>query len=395
MLFELGPRVGGEYSGGVESHIMTLCKGLARQGHEITFLTGPVPNAPQHEVLGSNFTVWRPGWPWLFRKSYNPSNLLFARQFWFLILTFLLGLVLRKAPQRRWDVVHGHIYSSGMAAWWLARCTRAACINTIHGSYYYQWRSLAGPWRGRLFQGLERFLAPTLAQLVDAQIHADQFFAKTVARWAHYRAKLLVFHNTVDTTVFHPDLPPSSEILRLREEGVPQLLTIRRLVRKNGLHLLVRAVAELTKNRPIQLVIVGQGPEVVPLQQLVRSLGLADKVLFYGPCRSDQVAPFLRSADLVVVPSLVEASSIGVLEAMAVGAPLVVSRIPGIEEITSPALVTYADPPTVAGLVKALETALDDPSVAVKGRSGVRHVQEGFTTEVQVRRHERLYYALL
>ena len=81
--------------------------------------------------------------------------------------------------------------------------------------------------------------------------------------------------------------------------------------------------------------VIGDGPERGRIENEVRKLGIEKSVNFVGMVPNNQIPSFLSAADVIAVPSIVEASSISVLEAMAMKKPVVASDIPGIREITN------------------------------------------------------------
>ena len=97
---------------------------------------------------------------------------------------------------------------------------------------------------------------------------------------------------------------------------------------------LVRSFAELSaRHDGVQLRLVGDGPERRDLEQLVSELNLVDRVTFAGRLtETDTLAEIARS-DVLVLPSFMEGLPIVLMEAMALGVPVVASRVAGIPEL--------------------------------------------------------------
>ena len=87
----------------------------------------------------------------------------------------------------------------------------------------------------------------------------------------------------------------------------------------------------------------------------------SDQVLFSGLVRHEDVAQWLSGADIMVQPSLVEASSYSLREAMACGLPLVTSDIPTLREYLDPSVSMFVDPRDIGQIRSAIETLIDDP----------------------------------
>lgn len=115
----------------------------------------------------------------------------------------------------------------------------------------------------------------------------------------------------------------------------PHLIAVSRLVPVKGIDLLIEAMAEVVRQRPgADLVLMGSGPMEEELRSRAARLGLKEAVRFLG-WRANPF-PFVRHADLLVVPSRSEALPNAALEALALGTPVVATDCPGgIREIAT------------------------------------------------------------
>lgn len=135
----------------------------------------------------------------------------------------------------------------------------------------------------------------------------------------------------------------------------PMLLTVARLTVQKDHASLVAAVPQVLLHHPdARFVFVGDGPEQSRIEEIVRDNGLEKSVTLLGH-RSD-LPDLLAAADLFVLPSLFEGLSLALLEAMAVGLPVVATAIQGtIEAIGTdhPFLVPAGDPAQLATTICA------------------------------------------
>src|SRR5262249_61113964 len=92
----------------------------------------------------------------------------------------------------------------------------------------------------------------------------------------------------------------------------------------------VKIFAQVEREIPSVLMMVGDGPDRVDAEAEARALGLQDKVFFLG--KIEAVAPLLAGADLFLLPSSTESFGLSALEALAAGVPVIgstVGRLPG------------------------------------------------------------------
>ena len=157
---------------------------------------------------------------------------------------------------------------------------------------------------------------------------------------------------------------------------------------EKGVHHLMRAFATARRaesgGRPL-LVYVGDGPELDRLRNLAAELDIDDDTLFVGYSR--EVARYLQASDIVAVPSVwQDALPLGVLEAMAVGKPVVATRVGGIPEMCRDGVEgLLVEPAAEVELGQALIRLLDSPSMrSAMGQRGRQRVADCFTPEGQV-----------
>ncbi len=143
-----------------------------------------------------------------------------------------------------------------------------------------------------------------------------------------------------------------------RSPGPCRLLFVGRIARQKALPRLVRAVAQMTE--PAELVIVGEGEDTAMVRALVTRLGL-DNVRLVGTQFGDDLLRWYRWADVFVLPSEKEGMPLVMLEAMAVGLPVVATDVLGCREtLGDTGLLTAPDPEPLA---RALDRVAADPDL--------------------------------
>lgn len=111
------------------------------------------------------------------------------------------------------------------------------------------------------------------------------------------------------------------------------VITTSRLVRKNGIDILIQAIARIKNIVPdIQCVIIGDGPEKDALRALAVTEGVGDRVRFLGAVPNSDIPMHLAEADVFVRPSRSEGLGTSFLEAMAAGLPIIAPSVGGIPD---------------------------------------------------------------
>lgn len=164
------------------------------------------------------------------------------------------------------------------------------------------------------------------------------------------------------------------------------------LERRKGHDVLFRALAGIRGRAPaIRCLVCGDGSQRAGLAALARELGIADIVTFLGEQR--QVADVLAALDVFVLPSRHEGLGVAVLEAMAVGLPVVASAVGGIPEAVAHQATGLLVPPEDAeALGRAVFALATDPERArALGSAGRERVRGEFSMERMAESYERLY----
>jgi glycosyltransferase involved in cell wall biosynthesis len=128
--------------------------------------------------------------------------------------------------------------------------------------------------------------------------------------------------NGVDLDVFRRAEGSMSQSGSVR----PRFAFVGRLIEWKGVDLLLKATAKALRRRDLELHIVGDGEIRSQLESLAADLELGDRVVFHGFIPQDQCARFLAEFDALVLPSLYECGGAVVLEAMAIGLPVIATK---------------------------------------------------------------------
>jgi glycosyltransferase involved in cell wall biosynthesis len=152
-----------------------------------------------------------------------------------------------------------------------------------------------------------------------------------------------------------------------RRHGVaadrPVLVYVGRIAHEKNLDFLLDVLVELRPRLPgLLLVLAGQGPAVPRLRRRARELGVLEAVLFVGYLRRDgELQDCYAAGDLFVFASRTETQGLVLLEALALGVPVVALAALGTREIVLPGRGACAAPDDVAGFAALVAELMRDP----------------------------------
>ena len=160
----------------------------------------------------------------------------------------------------------------------------------------------------------------------------------------------------------------------------PRLLCIGRLHEQKGHLVLLDAMAELKRRQiPCELVLAGDGPLRASLEAKIAELDLGERIRITGWISEQQVIEELTAARALVLPSFGEGLPVVIMEAMALGRPVISTFIAGIPELVKPGengwlVPAGAVPPLVDAMAEAL--AASPETLAAMGKRGQTAVRE-------------------
>ncbi len=265
-----------------------------------------------------------------------------------------------------------------LAAWW-AGVPRVVC-----GIRVAERRSRVPLWLDRLTQGF-----------VDHNVCVSRAVAEFSIHNARLQAsKVSVIANGVDSQHFATATAVDRASLGLT--AAPLVLFVGRLDPQKAPFVLLEAFVRLvTRHADWQLLFVGEGPLRASMTDWAVEHRLNSSIHFAG-WRPD-VPELLKAVDVLVLPSLWEGMPNILLESMAAGLPVVVSRVEGTEElIRDGESGLLATPGSVEELERQIEKVLIDREFSMKLSTAAQQaVFKGFTIDAMIRSYEQLYLRLL
>jgi len=285
------------------------------------------------------------------------------------------------------DVVHLHLeYSTliGALATLSLPAPRPLLVASVANDPYRQTRFHR--WAGR-----------RLAPSVDLHItHSRGIHDAVLRAYAGRPHRVEVVSLGIDLARFRRDRADAARVAEYRRGAGRVVGAIGRLVPQKAMHVLIDATPALLASDPeLRVLIVGDGPLRADLEAQAARLGVGHVVRFAG--YQEDVVSAYAAMDVFVLPSRDEGFGLVFLEAMAVGVPVVGTRVIGSEDAVDDGvtglLVPYADPAALAAAVRGI---LQSPDLARRLReTAAERVRRVYSREQCAARVEALYRELL
>jgi colanic acid/amylovoran biosynthesis glycosyltransferase len=203
-------------------------------------------------------------------------------------------------------------------------------------------------------------------------VTVSSFSRSQLYRWCDSSqwAKIQVVHCGLDDEFF-PATP-------IPIPSVPRLVCVGRLCAAKGQLLLIEAVHQLvSEGIPVQLVLVGDGELRPTIEALITQLQVQDHVEITGWANTASVRQQLLAARAMVLPSFAEGLPVVIMEALALGRPVITTYIAGIPELVESGVCGWLVPAgSIETLTAALRAALQAPvdQLEAMGQVGARRV---------------------
>jgi glycosyltransferase involved in cell wall biosynthesis len=351
--------------GGPATHAADLREELVRRGHRVRVLTV----GDDTDVRRESGLIRLPRrWPWpvrqaaVVREVFRQANRLDA--------VYATGLHAAAVAAARLSGVPVVVKIVGDPAW--ERGQRRGLTRSRFEAFRSE---KGGSLELRAMRALRNWTVRTATQVVVP----SEFLRDVVERWAD-GLEVRVIPNGVSV----PSLPPRDH----SSEDVLRVLYVGRLVPVKQVANIIRAVARTSR---IELQVVGDGPEGIELEKLASELGATDRVRFRGALPHPDVLKLLAQADALVLASDVEGLPHAVIEALAVGTPVVAPPVGGVPEVVRHRVSgIMVETPSEHDLAPALAEMRDDPSLRKTLFEGASKAGLGWRFEISADRIEEL-----
>jgi glycosyltransferase involved in cell wall biosynthesis len=356
--------------GGGESHLLVLVENLDKTKFDpivLSFTEGPMIDK-LNEMKVKNFVI----------HTERPFDVRVWKR------------VKRLMTNEKIELVHVHGSRANSNILWAARSLKIPVVYTIHGwSFHPDQRSFT---RGLRIMG-EKYLTSRTTLNISVSASNKESGQKYIKGF-----ESVVVNNGIDHHKFNPakKYKDIRRELDIRVNAIVVLFIARFTSHKQPLPL-IEAFAKLAKeNNQLHLLMVGDGDQKEQGVELVKKLGLEDRVTM-SKFRLD-VPDIIAAADIYVLPSLWEGLPIALLEAMAMGKAVVGSRVDGTREVIEDGKNGLLVEPgnLVEGLKEKIALLGKDASLRARlGEQAINTINEKYNAVSMTRTIEDLYYRVL
>lgn len=363
------PTVGG--SGVIATELGKL---LAEKGHEIHFISSSMPfrlnkvysNIYYHEVQVNQYSVFQ----------YPPYDLALASK------------MAEVAKREKLDLLHVHYAIPHAVCAYLAKKMtddRLKIVTTLHGTDI----TVLG-------------YDPSLNDMIRFGIEGSDVVTAVSESLVQQTYDLLqpkksiqTVYNFIDERVYFKKDTQDLKVqygIADEEKVIIHVSNFRKVKRVQDV---VKSFHLIEKKIPSKLLLVGDGPEISVVCNLVRELGLKDKVLFLG--KQENLEDLYSISDLMLLLSEKESFGLVLLEAMACGVPSVGTKIGGIPEVIDNGKTGYlSDVGDVEDIAQNAIKILADTTLHTKfAENAISRVKEHFSSQRIVEQYEDMYQQLI
>jgi len=305
---------------GGELSLWTLCNDLVSRGHKISVITSKMETTKEHEFI-NQIEIYRP---------FSSGNSIMKR-IWFLIklypyLKTFLG-------DKEIDVIYNLGYVPTISTTFIASKYNIPVVTSIQSLLGKMWFKLANPFLASVNYFMEMFIIRFGKH--DVVQYPSEYTKRMAAPYT--KSDAVVIHNPINVDVMKEmksftDTKKTRQSIGIKEDEL-FLLFVGLLVRVKNVTGLINALIKLKKK--FKLVLVGEGPERGKIERLIKELDLDGKVILLGQKPHNETLSIINSCDVLILPSKSETFSNIVLEGLALGRPVISTKVGAVPKMKS------------------------------------------------------------
>lgn len=360
--------------GGLENHAYEFNIQMVKLGHTVTVCTPQIPRkTPNIETTSSGITIIRfpafeliPGYP--IPRFWQP---IFWHQW-------------NQLQQEQYDFVisRTRFFLTSIMALWYSKVNHIQYIHIEHGSDFVQLDSPIFSAIAKLYDFTLGKLILSAANVVIANSKASSEFVKRIT---NNRVSPVVIYRGVEPRI----LPIGKYSTKL---DVPIIMYAGRLIDGKGVQDLIHALKKV-ENKQWLTWIVGDGPYKEKLRAIAGTLGLENRITFWGEKSHADALAYINAAIIMVNPSYTEGIPTTIIEASRAGKAIIATNVGGTPEIiTDKETGLLYSPRDIPALAKHLSALLDSEELRIKlGAQAEESMRGRFLWELAMIQYEHVW----
>lgn len=346
--------------------------GLASRGHSVHFISYEMPfrldkyykNIFFHEVEMLEYPLFK----------YPPYSL---------SLSVKMAEIIQS---EKLDILHVHYAMPHAASAYLAKKIvgdeKIKIVTTLHGTDI----TLVG--NHHSFHTMTKFSI----EQSDGVTCVSEFLKRTTLNTFNICRDMEVIYNFVDTGIYKKSSNYRNTNLIEPEDNVIIHISNFRPVKRIGS--IIKIFCNISKKIKSKLLLVGDGPEMCKIRNMVSKLDIDDKVLFMG--RQDNIIPLLNISDLYMLPSKSESFGLSALEAMSCEVPVIGTSMGGLKEVVEDGISGYiCDPDDIGKMSKIAISILASKKRRIEMGKAARERAKAFDSSRIIDKYLEYYNKIL
>lgn len=286
------------------------------------------------------------------------------------------------------DILHCHDYKANFIGLLTSLLRKVRLVTTLHG-----WRKVGG--REKFYEFIDSIAIKCFHQVVAVSQNIKENFPENRL----LQKKITVVHNGVAEDYFGTKVIDKEYKKNLGiSEDMNVIGTVGRLSKEKGQNYLIEAAGEILNVFPNTIfIIAGDGPFKENLLHTASSVDLEKHIIFTGLLSPYEIKKIYSLIDIFILPSLTEGICLALLEAMAMGIPVIATAVGGNPEVVDNGkagfLVPPADSTAIAKVV--IELLKDKNKYGFFSTAGKNFVKKEFSCNKMVKEMEEVYKKLI
>lgn len=367
--------------GGGEYLFNLMANAMAKKGHKVWIITHKVENEDYsqfHKNVKIEFVSsikYEGGLPPTFKENIG-----------FVLQAVVKGLWLIR--KEKIELIHSNNFSPALSSSILSYLTRCPHITAVWDifslcgdNYWNKWAEQKGVSR------LHAFLGPRFEKMI---LHIRHAAIHTISKAS--RDDLLKFGASKPIHIISPSIEETKN-----RNDIPnnlQFVYVGRLVFYKNLEIVIQAISIVKKShKNVKLKIIGGGPHMESLMNIVKQLGLQENVEFCGYVSEDKKYEVIYSSIAMVFPSFCEGFGLVILESFSCNRPVIVSNVRPLSDIIEDKKDGFVvDAKDEKEWAHAMINLIENPSIALTmGKNGKKKLQEKYSLEEMTSKIESMY----